>query len=60
MPSISLSPQKRNIFLCRYWYTDSVAAIAARCGMKEGAVAMTLSRLRRKLRVHLQERGFEP
>ena len=54
----SLSPQKRNIFLCRYWYTDSVAAIAARCGMKEGAVAMTLSRLRRKLHRYLSERGF--
>ena len=54
----SLSPQKRNIFLCRYWYTDSVAAIAACWGMKEGAVTMTLSRLRRKLHRYLSERGF--
>lgn len=53
-----LTPQKRSIFLRRYWYTDSVASIAARYGMGEGAVSMTLSRLRSKLRDYLLERGF--
>lgn len=55
----SLSPEKRSIFLCRYWYTDSVSEIAARHGMREGAVSMKLNRLRRNLRVYLLERGFE-
>jgi len=53
-----LPREKRNIFICRYWYTDSLADIAARFGMTEGAVAMTLHRLRQKLRRHLTERGF--
>lgn len=55
----SLSPEKRSIFLCRYWYTYSVSEIAARHGMREGAVSMKLNRLRRNLRVYLLERGFE-
>ena len=54
-----LSPKKRSLFVSRYWYTESIAEIAARHGMKEGAVSMTLSRLRAKLRDDLLERGFE-
>lgn len=54
----TLPPEKRSIFLCRYWYTDSVADIAARCGMREGAVSMILHRLRARLRIYLTERGF--
>ncbi|MGI6181955.1 MAG: RNA polymerase sigma factor [Agathobaculum sp.] len=54
----SLSPEKRSIFVSRYWYTASISAIAAQHGMKEGAVSMTLSRLRRKLHDYLTERGF--
>ncbi|MBQ8878074.1 MAG: sigma-70 family RNA polymerase sigma factor [Lachnospiraceae bacterium] len=55
----TLSPDQRSIYVCRYWYTDSISAIAIRRGMKEGAVSMTLSRLRAKLRNYLSERGFE-
>lgn len=54
----SLAPEKRGIFLRRYWYADSVADIAARYGMREGAVSMALNRLRGKLRDYLLERGF--
>ena len=53
-----LSPEKRSIFICRYWRTDSIADIAARRGLTEGAVTMTLSRLRKALRSELLERGF--
>lgn len=53
-----LSPEKRSIFICRYWRTDSTADIAARRGLTEGAVTMTLSRLRKALRSELLERGF--
>ena len=55
----ALPPVKRSIFVCRYWYTDSISSIAVRHGMKEGAVSMTLNRLRAKLRKYLSERGFE-
>ena len=54
-----LSPRKRTIFLCRYWYLDSVAEIGARLGMTENHVSVTLGRLRRKLRDHLLERGID-
>ena len=55
----TLSPGKRCIFVRRYWYTDSISDIAGRFGMKDGAVTMTLSRLRSKLHNYLTERGFE-
>ena len=54
-----LSDKKRNIFLCRYWYADSVRSLARRFGMREGTVSMTLNRLRRELKGFLTERGFE-
>lgn len=54
-----LSPEKRSIFVSRYWYTDSISEIAVRHDMSDGAVSMTLSRLRRKLHDYLLERGFE-
>ena len=53
----TLSPEKRSIFISRYWYTDSVSEIAKRHGMNEGAVSMTLNRLRRQLHNYLLERG---
>lgn len=53
-----LPPEKRSIFLCRYWYFDPVAEIAARFGRTENSVAVILSRLRQKLRRELLEGGF--
>ena len=55
----TLSAEKRGIFVCRYWYTDSVLDIAGRYGMSAGAVSMILGRVRKKLRKYLIERGFE-
>jgi RNA polymerase sigma-70 factor (ECF subfamily) len=56
----TLPRDKRSIFICRYWYTDSVSEIADRHGMKAGAVSMTLRRLRASLHDYLLERGFAP
>lgn len=55
----ALPHDKRNIFICRYWYTDSISDIANRHGMKDSTVSMTLNRLRLKLHNYLLERGFE-
>jgi len=55
----TLSKEKRNIFVCRYWYTDSIADIAARYHLTYAAVSMTLSRLRPKLHSFLAERGYD-
>ena len=54
-----LPANKRNIFICRYWYFDSVSDIANRFGMTENNVSVTLNRLRLKLHNYLLERGFE-
>lgn len=50
---------KRRIFVCRYWYADSVKDIAGRFGMTENNVSVTLQRLRSQLHNYLVERGFE-
>lgn len=55
----SLPRKKRDIFLRRYWYSDSVSEIARRHGMKDGAVSAALSRLRGALRSYLTERGYD-
>ncbi len=55
----TLPAEKRNIFVCRYWYTDSIADIAARFDMTYSAVSMMLNRLRTKLHNYLIERGYE-
>ena len=55
----SLSEKKRNIFVCRYWYADSVSEIAKSFGMLPGTVLKTLERTRKQLREYLKERGFE-
>ncbi len=54
-----LPERNRQLFLCRYWYSDSVANIAERFGMKENAVSKSLGRTRAALREHLQKGGFE-
>jgi len=54
----TLPPNKRNIFVCRYWYSDSVSFIAGRYGMTENHVSVTLNRLRAKLKDYLSERGY--
>lgn len=56
---LSKLPQsKRSLFVCRYWFGDSIDEIAANFRMTPGAVTMQLKRLREKLRVHLEERGI--
>jgi len=53
----TLPEQSRHIFIRRYWYCDATADIAARFGMGESKVRVTLHRTRAKLAVYLQERG---
>ena len=54
----ALPETKRRIFVCRYWYFDSVADIAKRFSLSENHVYVTLHRLRTQLRRRLSERGF--
>ncbi len=50
--------RSRNMFLRRYWYADSVGAIASRYGVRENAVSAQLLRTRNKLRKYLTGRGY--
>ena len=55
----TLSQEKCSIFLCRYWYAIPVSEIAARFGMSEGNVSVTLNRIRHQLKNYLEERGYD-
>lgn len=55
----TLSPEKRRLFLRRYWYFDGVGDLARDLGLTENNVSVRLNRLRRKLRRYLTERGFD-
>lgn len=55
----TLSARKRDIFVRRYWYADSVSSIANDYGMLQGTVSKTLERTRKQLKAYLTERGFE-
>ncbi len=54
----SVSQNKRAIFVRRYFYCDSIAAISKAYHMSENHVAVTLSRTRKKLADYLTERGY--
>lgn len=50
--------ETRSVFVCRYFYCDSIADIARRFGMSEGKVKTLLFRTRSKLKIHLEEEGI--
>ena len=55
----TLSDDKRNLFLRRYWYMDSIAAIAKRFGISQSKVKTTLFRTRNQFRDYLREEGYD-
>ncbi len=52
------SPERRNLFLRRYWYMDSVKELAERFSISESKVKTTLFRVRKELKEFLEEGGF--
>ena len=54
----TLPEEKCDVFLRRYWYCDSVAALAGRMGWSESRVKTSLHRLRNALRDYLQMEGY--
>ena len=50
--------EQRGIFLRRYWYFDTIPAVAAHFGCTESKVKVTLHRLRERLRAVLEEEGW--
>ena len=53
-----LPKEERSVFVCRYWYFDSVADIAKRFGFSQSKVKSMLSRTRKKLSATLQREGI--
>lgn len=54
----SLDTKRRQIFVKRYFYMTEVKEIARQMGITVGSVKVSLVRLRRELRAHLEERGI--
>lgn len=51
--------EKRNIFIRRYWYFDSIESICRSTGFTQSKVKSILYELRQKLRKHLESEGVE-
>lgn len=53
------TPEKRTIFIRRYWYFDSIDAICQSTGFSQSKVKSILYEMRLKLRKHLECEGIE-
>lgn len=54
----SLRDNERRVFMCRYFYFDSIKDIAWQFGYSESKIKMMLYRTREKLRARLSEEGI--
>ena len=52
---LDLDEGKRNLFIRRYWYLDSIKALSLRFRLSESNVKTTLLRCRKKLRERLEK-----
>lgn len=53
----SLESTARNVFLCRYYYMESIKEIARQSGMSESRIKSLLHRSRQKLKKLLEKEG---
>ena len=53
----TLERDERNVFICRYWYCDSIADISSYMGFTKSKIKMILLRTREKLSVYLKKEG---
>lgn len=54
----SLPEETRNVFICRYYFFDSIRDISSYTGAGEAKIKSMLFRTRALLRAHLQKEGF--
>lgn len=54
----SLDKKSRIMFVKRYWYAESIAAIAVEFDMTENHVAVRLLRIRNKMKTYLEKKGI--
>lgn len=53
-----LNEKDRRLFIRRFWYLDSYEDISAAYGIAQGALRVRLSRIKKKLKEYLTERGI--
>lgn len=54
----TLKETERSVFLCRYWYLDSMEEIAGKTGFTVSKVKSMLFRIRKRLHMHLSKEGL--
>lgn len=54
---MALPLMERRVFICRYWYLDSIASICQQFGFSQSKVKVMLHRTRKHLRVYLERQG---
>mgnify|MGYP001032592898 CR=1 FL=1 len=54
-----LPSESRRVFIRRYWYMNSISEIAGGLSISESKVKSLLMRLRKRLKKHLIQEGFE-
>ena len=54
----TLEPEKRNIFIRRYWFSDNIIDIARRFEISESKVKSILFRARKQLKKHIESEGY--
>lgn len=54
----SLPDTERKVFLCRYWYMDSIPSISEQFGFSQSKITSILYRVRGKLKVQLVKEGY--
>lgn len=52
------SDEDRNVFVRRYWYSDSIRDIAKQYGLRENTVKSRLLRTRQRLKTYLEKEGY--
>ncbi len=55
----TLPTTERRVFLCRYWYVESIETIADKFNFSQSKVKSMLYRTRVKLRTRLEEEGYK-
>lgn len=53
-----VSPEKRQVFVRRYWHMQSLAEISEALGISEGKIKSILFRLRGSLKEYLEKEGY--
>lgn len=54
---MALPIMERRVFICRYWYLDSIASICHQFGFSQNKVKVMLHRIRKDLRNFLEKEG---